>query len=112
MADEWDDMSCLDQSFYILLTVESTSGEEVETGATYPSLADQRAGSQRLVVVVKVVNDGVNQLLRKSPGTVFLSTTTRSMRLRYIRGRNEIVSAVNVHLSDPSKKGNSWIAIV
>ena len=60
IADEWNDMICLDQSFYILLAVDDKLAEEVETGTTYPSLADQRAGSERLLVVVKVVNDGVN----------------------------------------------------
>ena len=60
MADEWNDILCPDQSIYVLLAVDFQPREEVETGTTYPSLADQRAGSQRLVVVMSVVNDCVN----------------------------------------------------
>ena len=76
MSDEWDDILCPDQSFHVLLVINFQSGEEVETGAIYPSLVDQRAGSERLFVVVKVVNDRINQFLRQLPGTVFLSVTT------------------------------------
>ena len=71
MADEWNDMICLDQSFYILPAVDFQLGEEVETGTTYPSLADQRARSERLFVVVKMINDGVDKLWRQFSSTVF-----------------------------------------
>ena len=76
VTDEWNDMFCLDQSFYILLVVDSQQGEEVETGTTYPSLADQCAGSERLLVVVKVIDDGVDKLWRQLSSTVFISTAT------------------------------------